>query len=100
VGVPGRGDDSEFYAVERRLSELGFARPPAEPLPRWLDAVREAPRPDVATAALPSLLALHYRYRFDPDGLTDAERGRLRAEAERWLAAHASVPASPPAGAP
>jgi len=100
VGVPGRGDDSEFYAVERRLSELGFARPPADPLPRWLDAVREAPRPDVATAALPSLLALHYRYRFDPDGLTDAERGRLRAEAERWLAAHAPVPASPPAGAP
>jgi protein-glutamine gamma-glutamyltransferase len=98
--APGRGDDSEFYAVARRLSELGFARSPAEPLPRWLDAVREAARPDVATAALPPLLALHYRYRFDPDGLTEAERQRLRAEAARWLAAHASVPASPPAAAP
>jgi len=96
----GRGDDSEFYAVERRLTELGFARPRAEPLARWLDGVVEAAPPGVATAPLPPLLALHYRHRFDPDGLPDAERARLRAEAERWLADHASAPASPPAATP
>ena len=96
----GRGDDSEFYGVERRLSELGFARAAAEPLTRWLDSVVEAAPPGVATAPLPTLLALHYRHRFDPDGLSRTERGRLRAEAERWLADHASVPASPPASAP
>jgi len=97
---PGRGDDSEFYAVERRLTELGFARPRTEPLARWLDGVVEAAPPGVATAPLPPLLALHYRHRFDPEGLTDVERARLRAEAERWLADHASAAASPPAAAP
>lgn len=98
--VRGRGDDSEFYAVERRLGELGFTRAPAEPLGRWLGAVVEAAPPGVATAPLPPLLALHYRHRFDPDGLPDAERARLRAEAARWLADHASAPASSPAAAP
>jgi hypothetical protein len=98
--APGRGDDSEFYAVERRLGELGFTRPPAQPLMRWLDAVVETAPPGVATGVLPPLLALHYRHRFDPDGLSAAERARLRGEAERWLADHASAPASPRASAP
>jgi hypothetical protein len=43
------------------------------------------------------LLALHYRYRFDPAGLGGAEREQFRVEAQAWLAAHASAPASPPA---
>ena len=98
--TPGRGEDSEFYRVERRLGELGHARPPAQPLSRWLTSLVETPPPGVTTAALPPLLALHYRHRFDPDGLSQAERARLRAGAERWLADHASAPASPPASAP
>jgi transglutaminase-like putative cysteine protease len=98
--TPGRGEDSEFYRVEGRLSELGFARAPGEPLTRWLDGVVQHAPPTVATAALPPLLALHYRHRFDPEGLTETERARLRAGAERWLADHASVPAWPAASAP
>ena len=43
-------------------------------------------------ARLPALLALHYRYRFDPVGLGDTERARLTAEARTWLAAHAGAP--------
>ena len=93
--TPGRGEDSEFYAIERRLGELGFSRPSAEPLSRWVTSLVEAAPTGVATAALPALLTLHYRHRFDPDGLADAERARLRAGAERWLADHASAPASP-----
>ena len=58
---PGYGDDSEFYGVERRLSELGFARPPAEPLARWLHGVVDAAPAGVATAGLPSLLPLRPR---------------------------------------
>jgi len=96
----GRGDDSEFYAVERRLGELGFTRPPAEPLTRWLDGLVEKAPAGVTTAPLPGLLALHYRHRFDPEGLAADERARLRAEAARWLADHASAPASPTAAAP
>jgi len=94
------GVDSDFYRVERRLSELGFARAPAEPLTRWLDAVTAAAPPTVATSALRPLLALHYRYRFDPAGLAAAERRRLRAEVEAWLAAHPPGPASARAAAP
>ena len=57
----------------------------------------EAPPPGVVLTPLRPLLALHYRYRFDPDGLGGAERERLRVETEAWLVAHAAAPASPPA---
>jgi hypothetical protein len=94
------GVDSDFYRVERRLGELGFMRAPAEPLSRWLDAVSAAAPPTLATSALRPLLALHYRYRFDPAGLAAPERQRLRAEVEAWLAAHPPGPASAHAAAP
>ena len=92
--APAAGSDSEFYRVERRLGDLGFTRPAGQPLGRWLDAITDAPPPGIAVTPLRPLLALHYRYRFDPAGLQRAERQRLRAEAEAWLAAHASAPAS------
>jgi len=94
---PSAGGDSEFYRVERRLGDLGFKRPAGQPLGRWLDAMTEASPPGVAVTPLHPLLELHYRYRFDPAGLVGAERERLRVEAEAWLAAHATAPASPPA---
>ena len=94
------GNDSEFYGVERRLSELGFERAPGEPLARWLAALAAAAPPAVATEPLRPLLDLHYRYRFDPAGLATAERQRLRAESEAWLAAHhPTAPASARAAA-
>jgi protein-glutamine gamma-glutamyltransferase len=96
----GTGVDSEFYRVERRLTELGFERAPGEPLTRWLDAVAAAAPPAVRTSALRPLLALHYRHRFDPAGLAAAERQALRAEVEAWLAEHPPAPASARAAAP
>jgi transglutaminase-like putative cysteine protease len=93
---PSAGGDSEFYRVERRLGDLGFTRQAGQPLGRWLDAMADAPPSGVSVTPLRPLLALHYRYRFDPAGLGGAERERLRAEAEAWLVAHASAPASPP----
>jgi transglutaminase-like putative cysteine protease len=103
AAVPGTrrpGDDSEFYRVERRLSELGFQRAPDETLGRWLAMVSAAASPTLATAPLRPLLDLHYRYRFDPAGLGAAERQRLRTDAEAWLAAHPPGPASARAAAP
>jgi protein-glutamine gamma-glutamyltransferase len=96
---PRAGDDSEFYRVERRLTELGFGRAPGESLARWLDVVAAAAPPAVAMGPLRPLLDLHYRYRFDPDGLATAERQRLRADSEAWLAAHPPAPASARAAA-
>ena len=91
---PRAGGDSEFYRIERRLTELGFARTADEPLARWLEIVAAAAPPAVAMAPLPALLALHHRYRFDPAGLDAAGRRRLRTDAEAWLAAHPPGPAS------
>jgi protein-glutamine gamma-glutamyltransferase len=98
--APRAGDDSEFYRVERRLSELGFERAPGESLGRWLATLSAAAPPTLATAPLRPLLDLHYRYRFDPAGLGAAERQRLRADAEAWLGAHPPGPASAHAAAP
>jgi hypothetical protein len=81
------GTDSEFYAVEERLAALGLGRRPAEPPTVWLDRVRDLPPVVQSRAELERLVALHYRYRFDPAGLPPAERARLRAEAQAWLEA-------------
>jgi protein-glutamine gamma-glutamyltransferase len=84
------GDDSAFYLVEQRLSQLAFPRAAGESLTRWLARVDAAPPPAVTTAGLPALLALHYRYRFDPAGLDGSERSTLDAGAHAWLSAHAA----------
>jgi len=61
---PGR--DSEFYELMRGLPP----REPGEPLSAWLARV--------APGKFDEALRLHQRYRFDPRGLSDAERARLR----------------------
>jgi hypothetical protein len=67
------GADSEFYAVEAGLA----ARAPHESLGDWL--ARIAPTLDnAAREALAQLIPLHYRYRFDPQGIGAAERRALR----------------------
>ena len=38
-------------------------------------------------AHLRQIARLHYRYRFDPDGIGADERQALRARVEAWLAA-------------
>lgn len=78
------GQDSEFYLIERRMAQLGHARHAAEAVTDWL--ARIAAQPD--SAALPRLARLHYRHRFDPAGLSAAEREALRAQALDWLARH------------
>jgi transglutaminase-like putative cysteine protease len=61
---PGR--DSEFYELIRDLPP----REPAEALGVWLARV--------APGRFDEVLRLHQRYRFDPRGLNEAERARLR----------------------
>jgi transglutaminase-like putative cysteine protease len=91
---PRRGEDSAFYLVERRLGEIAFPRAPGESLARWLARVQAARLPAVATAALPGLLALHYRYRFDPAGLAAADLASLEAGVRAWIAQHTAPTAT------
>ena len=80
------GLDSEFYQVERKLAARGLARQGGEPLSAWLvQAVTDPALGDVRDR-LRGLLTLHYRYRFDPEGLSQTDRESLRREAAVCLA--------------
>jgi protein-glutamine gamma-glutamyltransferase len=85
------GADSAFYEIELTLTRLAFPRGPAEPLSVWIRRIAAAELPGVDTGRLPPLLALHYRYRFDPAGLRADERAALGARARTWLADHAAA---------
>ncbi len=79
------GLDSEFYELERKLAQRGLARQPSEPLSEWLQRATGEPGLARARTPLESLLLLHYRYRFDPQGLSPQERQVLRTEARQCL---------------
>lgn len=76
-----QGADSEFYLIESRLHSRGWPREPHETSEHWVGRVKTLPQaPDLAT-----ILALHYRYRFDPRKISREERDRLRQVAQQWL---------------
>ena len=77
------GLDSEFYLVEKQLTARGLERHPGEPLATWL--ARIEPAAPGSRQALSAALRLHYRYRFDPLGVPEPERTRLRRDVEAWL---------------
>ena len=79
------GQDSEFYLIEQRLSELGWGRNRGETLIEWLARISDKLPRDFNSGALTPMARLHYRYRFDPDGLPASERERLKALALEWL---------------
>jgi hypothetical protein len=83
------GTDSEFYLIEAWLANNGCARAAHEPLGSWLARITRE-RAGIKIAPLQELLRLHYRYRFDPKGLTASEREALANRARRWLQLHAS----------
>ncbi|MFA6543453.1 MAG: transglutaminase domain-containing protein [Limisphaerales bacterium] len=78
------GLDSEFYQIETRLDELGLGRRPGEALSDWL--ARIEPLAKLSVEPLRQLLVLHYRLRFDPQGLCREEREALRGGVNEWLA--------------
>ncbi|HTL16736.1 MAG TPA: transglutaminase domain-containing protein, partial [Patescibacteria group bacterium] len=75
------GLDSEFYQLEQRLAARGLARHTSEPSWEWLQRVAKQGSMADAAADLGELLVLHYRYRFDPKGLSAREREELRRHA-------------------
>ena len=83
------GGDSEFYQIEAWITRAGCARAAHEPLSAWLVRIARDST-DISVDPLHELLRLHYRYRFDPHGLSAPEREALAVEAQRWLQAHAN----------
>lgn len=87
------GADSAFFAIIAYLHTFGIPRHEWEPLSRWLERLNRHLPPQAATA-LPPLLRIHYRYRFDPDGLSAEERAQFQVAVRNWLEYAASVSAS------
>jgi transglutaminase-like putative cysteine protease len=77
------GLDSEFFAVEKRLAQMGLARAPHEPLTLWLQRIAPELPPD--WPPWEPVVRLHYRLRFDPLSLSPDERARLRQESAALL---------------
>lgn len=82
------GVDSEFYLIAERLNELGFVRNPGETLSHLISRIEEGQPPAISTEPLQSILKLHYRYRFDPRGISQSERSALRSTVNVWLEEH------------
>ena len=84
------GADSEFYLIADRLAAAGLGRRSTEPVSTWISRLEEGHAP-VATDTLRQIAQLHYRYRFDPEGIGADERQALRARVEAWLAARGGL---------
>ena len=72
--APWPGHDSAFYQLETALAACGLVRQPQEALSDWLERTLLDPALAGLRTPLQELLRLHYRYRFDPPGLTGAEK--------------------------
>ncbi len=87
------GQDSAFYRLEQGLAPRMPPRLPGEPLSLWLEkAFAEAALADQRGTLL-GVLQLHYRYRFDPCGLTDDEKALMEKQVTDLLASLAIVSA-------
>ena len=79
------GLDSDFYQLEKKISARGVTRGSAEPLNLWLQRVDKSAGMETLREPLRELLKLHYRHRFDPQGLNATDREKLKAETRRCL---------------
>jgi len=80
------GADSPFYLVEERINSLGFIRGRPESLTTFLERVRRAGSVSEAyVKSLEELLSFHYRYRFDPRGMSPEERLVFKDKVMDWL---------------
>lgn len=84
----GPGTDSEFYAVVEALERRTVPRPVGLPLRDWIKGLPLAQ--GELRSDLHHILVLHYRLRFDPDGLSFEERRQLQHSALRWLQCYTS----------
>jgi protein-glutamine gamma-glutamyltransferase len=81
----GVGLDSEFYLIEKRLAQTGVPRREGEPLGVWVNRVEAARGHGALIPPLRDIVALHYRYRFDPLGISVSQRLELKCRVDAWF---------------
>jgi transglutaminase-like putative cysteine protease len=79
------GSDSEFYQIEQVLARQGLFRHENETPRYWLARIKNHPLLLALSDSVRGVLELHYRYRFDPAGLSSSEREALRVQARRCV---------------
>ncbi|MEL6490214.1 MAG: transglutaminase-like domain-containing protein [Cyanobacteria bacterium J06621_3] len=78
------GLDSELFQIETILKEQGLERGRSESFLQWCDRL-QSKLPNSQQITLEKILALHYQYRFDPQGLNPDERQQLRTMSQEWI---------------
>lgn len=73
------GMDSEFYQLEKFLIEEGHIRQPWEPITAWLARIEGMVTVDRR------IVEIHYRLRFDPEGVPGPDRALLKSSVESWI---------------
>jgi transglutaminase-like putative cysteine protease len=79
------GLESGFYLIEQALVRAGFARRSSESMANWIAKLPQNQFAAPLAENLKSLVDLHYRFRFDPRGISDAEKSHLISAARAWL---------------
>jgi transglutaminase-like putative cysteine protease len=82
------GTDSDFYLIEEAITESGFIRHPAQSLRNWIENLPKNQPASHLMEDLKSILKLHYRYRFDPQGISPTEKAALKSNTQSWLDAY------------
>jgi protein-glutamine gamma-glutamyltransferase len=70
------GSDSEFFQLESRLAKAGLAQTNDETTAEWLNRI--SADLSIGREILETILRIHQKYRFNPDGLTPTERAQLQ----------------------
>ena len=82
------GSDSPFYLVEKRMSDLGFKRHSHETFFAWQERVNKNDNIHHTFEEVRPMISLHYRYRFDPVGISSEEKKKLEDDVLAWLDRH------------
>ncbi len=82
------GTDSDFYLIEAAITESGFFRHPSQSLRSWIEDLSENQPAPHLMEDLKSILKLHYRYRFDPKGISPTDKAALKSNTQSWLDAY------------
>jgi len=78
--------DSAFSRIINYLASLDRPRRSGETLSQWVRRITDGDVFVVDKDTLLTALALHYRIRFDPQGLTPDDRKRLESKVSEWIA--------------
>ena len=79
------GADSEIYLIEGELSKRGWGRDRSETWHNWLQRLQNDLDNLTILDELNFIIQMHYRYCFDPQGISDRERQQLKTACQAWL---------------